>query len=132
MATEIIINDGGAPSRILPFIANATIAAGDYVGLEATGKCEPINVSGAKGLGVALTAATSGNVANVVTGKGVILSTFCSGTIATGAELTMGTTAMYLEAATTVQKQKAEAVAIYVDSALTTGDGLSLKKVVFN
>ena len=44
----------------------------------------------------------------------------------------MGTTAMYLEAATTVQKQKAEAVAIYVDTALTTGDGLSLKKVVFN
>lgn len=132
MATEIIINDGGAPSRILPFIANATIAAGDYVGLEATGKCEPINVSGAKGLGVALTAATSGNVANVVTGKGVILSTFCSGTIATGAELTMGTTAMYLEAATTVQKQKAEAVAIYIDSALAPADGLSLKKVVFN
>ena len=29
MATEIIVNDGGAPARILPFIANDTIAAGD-------------------------------------------------------------------------------------------------------
>lgn len=132
MATEIIVNDGGAPSRILPFIANDTIASGDYVGLTSNKQIEPINVSGAKGLGVSLTAATSGNVVNVVTGKGVILSTFCSGTIASGAELTMGTTDMYLEAATTVQKQKAEAVAIYVDTALTTGDGLSLKKVVFN
>jgi len=132
MATEIIINDGGAPARILPFIANATIASGDYVGLEATGKCEPINVSGAKGLGVALTAATSGNVANVVTGHGVILNTYCSGTIATGAELTINAL-MYLEAATTVQKQRAEAVAIYVDSTLAGGSGIapSLQKVVF-
>jgi len=132
MATEIIINDGGAPARILPFIAGETIAAGDYVGMESTGKIGPIDVSGARGLGVSLTAATSGDVVNVVTGKGVIMNTFCSGTIAAGAELTMGLAAgMYLEAATAVQKTRGEVVAIYVDSALTTGDGLSLKKVVF-
>ena len=132
MATEIIINDGGAPARILPFIANATIAAGDYVGMEATGKVEPVNVSGAQGLGVALTAATSGNVANLVTGKGVILNTYCSGTIAAGAEVTMNAL-MYLEGATAAQKGLGQVVAIYIDSALTGGAGIapSLQKVVF-
>ena len=132
MATEIIINDGGAPARILPFIAGETIAAGDYVGMESTGKIGPIDVSGAKGLGVSLTAATADEVVNVVTGKGVILNTYCSGTIAAGDELTMGLAAgMYLESATAYQKGLGQVVATYVDSALTTGDGLSLKKVVF-
>ena len=28
MATEILVNDGGAPARILPFIAGAAIDAG--------------------------------------------------------------------------------------------------------
>jgi len=38
---------------------------------------------------------------------------------------------MYLEAATTVQKNLGQVVAIYVDSALAPADGLSLKTVVF-
>jgi len=132
MATEIIINDGGAPSRILPFIAGETIAAGDYVGMESTGKIGPVDVSGAQGLGVSLTAATTGSVVNVVTGKGVILNTFCSGTIAAGAEVTMNAL-MYLEGATAVQKGLGEVVAIYVDSTLAGGSGIapSLQKVVF-
>ena len=131
MATEIIVNDGGAPSRILPFIANETIAAGDYVVQHTNGQIQPVKVSGAKGIGVSLTAATSGNVVNVVTGKGVLLRTFCSGAINPGAEVAVQGTAMYLQAATTVVKQKAEAVGIYAEtSALTTGDGLSLKKVI--
>ena len=131
MATEIIVNDGGAPSRILPFTANETIAAGDYVVQHTNGQIQPVKVSGAKGIGVSLTAATSGNVVNVVTGKGVLLRTFCSGAINPGAEVAVQGTAMYLQAATTVVKQKAEAVGIYAEtSALTTGDGLSLKKVI--
>ena len=131
MATEIIVNDGGAPSRILPFIANETIAAGDYVVQHTNGQIQPVKVSGAKGIGVSLTAATSGNVVNVVTGKGVLLRTFCSGAINPGAEVAVQGTAMYLQAATTVVKQKAEAVGIYAEtSALTTCDGLSLKKVI--
>ena len=131
MATEIIVNDGGAPSRILPFTANETIAAGDYVVQHTNGQIQPVKVSGAKGIGVSLTAATSGNIVNVVTGKGVLLRTFCSGAINPGAEVAVQGTAMYLQAATTVVKQKAEAVGIYAEtSALTTGDGLSLKKVI--
>ena len=130
MADEIIVNDGGAPARIIPFIADDTIAAGDYCIMIASGEVEPANVSGQVGLGVSLTAATTGAVVNVVTGKGVILNTFCSGTIAAGAEVTMNAL-MYLEGATAEQKGLGEVVAIYVDDALTGGDGLSLKKVVF-
>ena len=33
MATEILLNDGGAPARILPFIAEAAITGGTVVGL---------------------------------------------------------------------------------------------------
>jgi len=131
MATEIIVNDGGAPSRILPFIANETIAAGDYVVQHTNGQIQPVKASGAKGIGVSLTAATSGNVVNVVTGKGVLLRTFCSGNINPGAEIAVQGAGMYLQTATTVVKQKAEAVGIYAEtSALATGDGLSLKKVI--
>tara|TARA_R100001594_G_scaffold148839_1_gene205038 strand:- start:112 stop:510 length:399 start_codon:yes stop_codon:yes gene_type:complete len=131
MATEIIVNDGGAPSRILPFTANETIAAGDYVVQHTNGQIQPVKVSGAKGIGVSLTAATSGNVVNVVTGKGVLLRTFCSGAINPGAEIAVQGAAMYLETATTVVKGQGSVVGIYAETtALTTGDGLSLKKVI--
>ena len=132
MATEIIVNDGGAPARIIPFIADETIAAGDYCKMIGTGEVEPCQVSGNVGLGVSLTAATSGNIVNMVTGKGVVLKTYCSGTIAAGDRLFVGTTLMYLQTAGTAQTLD-QAVATYVDSALTGGAGIapSLKKVVF-
>ena len=37
MATEILINDGGAPSRILPFIASEDISAGEVLKAGTTG-----------------------------------------------------------------------------------------------
>jgi len=132
MATEIIVNDGGAPARIIPFIADETIAAGDYVNMIGTGEVQPAQASGNVGLGVSLTAATSGNIVNVVTGKGVVLKTYCSGTIAAGARVLVGTALMYLETADTAQELP-QAVGTYVDSALVGGSGIapSLKKVVF-
>jgi len=130
MAEEIIVNDGGAPARIIPFIADETIAAGDYVNMIGTGEVQPAQASGNVGLGVALTAATSGNIVNVVTGKGVVLKTYCSGTIAAGGRLLVGTALMYLETAATAQTLP-QAVATYVDSASTTGGAPALKKVVF-
>jgi predicted RecA/RadA family phage recombinase len=131
MADEIIVNDGGAPARILPFIANETIAAGDYVGLTTNGQVIATLVSGNHGLGVSLTAATSGNIVNLVTGKGVVLKTYCSGTINPGARCFLGTDLMYLQNAGTTAAS-GQAVATYVESsALAGGDGLALKKVIF-
>ena len=59
MATEILINDGGAPARILPFTAGSTIAAGEPIGISSDGfvdffdpssrghECVPIRASSA-------------------------------------------------------------------------------------
>ena len=131
MADEIIVNDGGAPARILPFIANETIAAGDYVGLHTNGQVKSTLTSGNTGIGVSLTAATSGNIVNLVTGKGVVLKTYCSGAINPGARCFLGTDLMYLQNAGTTAAS-GQAVATYVESsALAGGDGLALKKVIF-
>ena len=130
MATEIIVNDGGAPSRILPYVANETIAAGDYVKLHTNGQLQPCKASGNVGMGVSLTAATSGNIVNVVTGKGVLLNTFCSGNIAAGAQVFVGDNKMHFQQADTLQ-ERAQAVGTYAETtALTTGDGLVLRKVI--
>jgi len=130
MADEIIVNDGGAPARIIPFIADDTIAAGDYCIMIASGEVEPANASGQVGLGVSLTAATSGNIVNMVTGKGVVLKTYVSGTIAAGARLFVDSADMVLRTAGTAPTLE-QAVATYVDSANTTGGAPVLKKVIF-
>ena len=41
MATEVLINDGGAPARIIPYIAGSTISAGDplQVGTDGGSRC---------------------------------------------------------------------------------------------
>jgi hypothetical protein len=88
MATEILVNDGGAPARILPYTAGSTVAAGKAVTIGTDGKVDHVAVSGAKMLGVALTAATENGVCNVISGKGIQLNVFTSGSnIAIGDEL---------------------------------------------
>ena len=91
MATEILINDGGAPARILPFTAGSTIAAGEPLGLKSDGEVSPTaaSCSGTMALGISLTATTSGNVCNVISGRGVMLNASVSGTVAVGNELEM-------------------------------------------
>ena len=78
MATEILVNDGGAPARIIPMKAGEAITAGDALGVThvASGdvtvnQLEQSDTS-AFFVGVALTDAASGAICNVVTGRGVI------------------------------------------------------------
>ena len=88
MATEILVNDGGAPGRILPYTAGSTVTAGKAVMIYADGQVDHNVVSGSKVLGFALTAAESGNIANVITGHGIQLNVYTSGSnIAIGDEL---------------------------------------------
>lgn len=97
MATEVLINDGGAPARILPFIANETIAAGDALTVDTgNGNFGFPAASGSNIVGVALTAATSGNLVNVVTGRGVILKVNTAGTITQGEELNVHTNGKFV------------------------------------
>jgi len=82
MATEVLVNDGGAPARIIPYIAGSTIAAGDPLQIATDGEVDACFTTSGSMLGVALTAATSGNIANVITGRGVVLNAKCSGSAA--------------------------------------------------
>ena len=95
MATEILVNDGGAPCRILPFIASAAIDAGECVKLAASGKVALTTDADMPIAGVALTdAAADGSMCNVITGSGVILRIQCDATVNRGDGLmTDGTTA---------------------------------------
>ena len=123
MATEILINDGGAPGRILPFIAGSTITAGDPLQLAADNEVDAGTVSGAKLLGVALTAATSGNIANVISGRGIIVRANCSGTIALGADVQMSGEGWMMDS-------KAAGNSVGVALEAQTGAVPSIKKVL--
>ena len=84
MATEVLVNDGGAPARILPFTAGSTISAGRMVTRATDGEVDQSGADAHNAIGVAMVDATSGNILPVVTGKGVILNVACSGTIDEG------------------------------------------------
>ena len=97
MATEILLNDGGAPARILPFTAAETVTAGNLLTEDATGKVQnAISTDSAgqqfAGIGFALTTITSGNIASVITGKGVVININAKD-VDEGVALMMGTTA---------------------------------------
>ena len=87
MATEVLINDGGAPARIIPYIAGSTISAGDPLQVAADGEVDVCFTTSGSLLGVALTAATSGAIANVITGRGVVLNVLTSGGAGTANEV---------------------------------------------
>ena len=80
MATEVLVNDGGAPARIINFLAGEAISAGEVLksstaanmtALLATDDEHPV-------IGVALADAASGDLVSVVSGRGVILYIQCT------------------------------------------------------
>ena len=83
MATEILVNDGGAPARILPFVAGEDISAGEAL---TAGTADMTAVLATQGniniIGFALTDAASGDMCSGVTGKGGILKVQCLPTTA--------------------------------------------------
>ena len=77
MAKEVLVNDGGAPARILPLgIAAEAISAGQPVQVKSDGEIEGTTANFFMS-GIALTAADSGALVNVVTGSGVIVRALC-------------------------------------------------------
>ena len=84
MATEILVNDGGAPARILPFKAGEELTAGDAIGCTHVGtgdvtvnKLDSADTS-VHFIGVALTDCASGDMASIITGRGVICRINCA------------------------------------------------------
>ena len=104
MATEILLNDGGAPARILPFEAAEAISAGDVLSINTSGKVVQADTSLSAGhieymIGISLTDTASGEVCNVVSGKGIICNVNCADVTA-GKALKVGSTAGQLAANT--------------------------------
>tara|TARA_Y100000593_G_scaffold90819_1_gene178101 strand:- start:1530 stop:1907 length:378 start_codon:yes stop_codon:yes gene_type:complete len=123
MATEILVNDGGAPARILPFTAGATLSGGEAVIMSADGEIDPAGAAATNVLGFMFTDATSGNNCSVITGKGVVINALVSGTAASGALLQVEAGGD-LKAGTTADA----GVAIMIDN--DTGGAAALRKVV--
>ena len=98
MATEILVNDGGAPARIMNLgVAGAAIEAGMFVDIDSNGKIQAAtddqeaSASGMKvALGVLLVDAVSGEPTSVVTGKGIVCNVQAAEALATiGPEVTI-------------------------------------------
>ena len=73
MATEILVNDGGAPARILPYIAGVALTGGQLVTASTTSgevvlaDSDLSNQQKHAALGYCLVDAASGSVASVIT-----------------------------------------------------------------
>ena len=96
MATKILVNDGGAPARILPYTAQEAITAGQAVSAYTTAGQVQLADSDDSGagiavLGFALTDIAADAVGSIITGKGVQLMVEVED-LACGIALMMGST----------------------------------------
>ena len=98
MATEILVNDGGAPARIMNLgAANAAIEAGMFVDINSSGKIiantedQEASSSGQKvSLGVLLVDAVAGAPTSIITGKGLVCNVQAAEALSTvGTEVTV-------------------------------------------
>ena len=100
MATEILVNDGGAPARILNLgNANAALSAGTFVDINSSGKIiaaaddqEASSSGGKVALGVLLVDAAAAAPTSILTGKGIVCNVLVGADttgMAIGAELTV-------------------------------------------
>lgn len=74
----ILVNDGGAPARIMNFNADATIYAGDAIELTATG-CKAADEGDVQPAGFALVDAAADEPCSVITGSGIMLNAAVDG-----------------------------------------------------
>jgi len=126
MATEILINDGGAPARILPFVAAEDVTAGYALAVNSSGEVKLADSDDSEfaAIGYALTTITSGNIVSVISGHGVILNVYCDDQAA-GVGMMLGTTDGQLTIAT-----NAAAATNCQATTLENNDGAGLTKVI--
>ena len=69
----ILVNDGGAPARIINFTAAAAISAGECLRIDASGEAALCTDNNLPISGVALLDAAADEQVSMITGSGVIL-----------------------------------------------------------
>ena len=96
MATEVLVNDGGAPARIMNLaLAGADLTAGLVVDINASGKIIAAaddqtggtSKAQAVALGVLLVDAADGDPTSIVTGKGIVCNVQSVAGLTVGEEL---------------------------------------------
>ena len=139
MATEILVNDGGAPARIMNLgVAGAAIEAGMFVDIDSNGKIQAATddqEAGSSGekvaLGVLLVDAVSGEPTSVITGKGIVCNVQAAEAIATiGTEVTIDNAG---KAEPTADADAHRAVGITLAASVTTAtkaDGSAIPHMV--
>ena len=83
----VLVNDGGAPARILNFTAAAAISAGELLSINSDGKAFLAVDNDKPMAGVALVDAASGDLVSMVTGSGVLLRMICKADVVAGNNL---------------------------------------------
>ncbi|MDP6770528.1 MAG: hypothetical protein QF704_07535 [Anaerolineales bacterium] len=82
VTNSVLVNDGGAPARIINFEASETMTAGTAMEITAAGKVAMAVSANIQPAGFLLTDAANGEMASVITGSGIILYVHLDGTAA--------------------------------------------------
>ena len=89
----VLVNDGGAPARIINFTAAADISAGEALKIDTAGKAALATDNNAPIAGAALVDAATGDLVSMVTGSGVVLRMICKSDVVAGNALMTDSTA---------------------------------------
>lgn len=73
VTNSVLANDGGAPARIINFVANEAITAGSACEVLTTGKVQMADAANELVAGWALVDAASGDLCSLITGSGIVL-----------------------------------------------------------
>tara|TARA_Y100001972_G_scaffold46089_1_gene56822 strand:- start:257 stop:670 length:414 start_codon:yes stop_codon:yes gene_type:complete len=135
MATEVLINDGGAPARIMNLaVAGADLTAGLVVDINSSGKIIAAaddqtggtSKAQAVALGVLLVDAADGDPTSIVTGKGIVCNVQSVAGLTVGEELVVDN-AGKLEHSANLETDRIFAIAL--DSTFSA-DSLNYTKVL--
>jgi hypothetical protein len=135
MATEVLVNDGGAPARIMNLaLAGADLTAGLVVDINASGKIIAAaddqtggtSKAQAVALGVLLVDAADGDPTSIVTGKGIVCNVQSVAGLTVGEELVVDD-AGKLEHSANLETDRIFAIAL--DSTFSA-DSLNYTKVL--
>ena len=135
MATEVLVNDGGAPARIMNLaVAGADLTAGLVVDIDSNGKIIAAaddqtggtNKAQAAALGVLLVDAADGDPTSIVTGKGIVCNVQSVAGLTVGEELVVDD-AGKLEHSGNIETDRIFAIAL--DSTFSA-DSLNYTKVL--
>jgi hypothetical protein len=83
VTSSVLVNDGGAPARILNFLADEAITAGGALEFTTAGKLQMADMATnflSNGIaGFALTDAADGDMCSMITGSGIVLNVHVDG-----------------------------------------------------